>query len=108
MLTLRVYPPRREFDFTHRACPTPRPKLRLEQAKTFSIPPLCSLPQVMKPKRPSPWQPTMTTLRHGTPRRRPSSSRPDLMATLSSPQEDVQLLITTRSHDSGSHASLVC
>src|SRR5688572_21839155 len=71
------------------------------------MPPVCSEPHVMAPQLPFMRQLTTTMFWHGTLSRRPSSSRPDLMATLSSWAPRSLLEITTWSHDSGSHASVL-
>src|SRR3982751_4851457 len=70
------------------------------------MPPVCSLPQVIAPQLPFILQPATTMFWHGTLTRRPSSSRPDLMAMLSSCAPRSQLLITTWSQDSGSQPSV--
>src|SRR6266496_5451363 len=71
------------------------------------MPPVCSLPQVMAPQFPFIRQPNTTMFWHGTLTRRPSASRPDLMAMLSSCAPRSQFLMTTWSHDSGSQPSVL-
>src|SRR5215472_1866020 len=75
-------------------------------AYTLRIPPVISLPQVMPPHGPWNLQPNTTMFWEGILTRRPSSSRPDLMAMQSSYASSVQFLITTWSQDSGSHPSV--
>src|SRR5881392_2424385 len=70
------------------------------------MPPVISLPRQIAPTGPSNWLFQMTTFRVGTLTRRPSASRPDLMAMLSSPARSVLFLITTWSQHSGSQPSL--
>src|SRR2546421_4951398 len=71
------------------------------------MPPVCSLPQVIAPQLPFISQPKTTMFWHGVCSRRPSVSRPDLIAMLSSCAPSLQFLITTWSHDSGSHPSVL-
>src|ERR1041384_6052425 len=71
------------------------------------MPPVCSLPQVIAPQLPFIRQPNTTRFWHGTLIRRPSASRPDLMAMLSSCAPRSQFLMTTWSHDSGSQPSVL-
>ena len=76
-------------------------------AKTFFTPPDISLPMVIAPHRPRNRLCSMTTFAHGTPTRRPSTSRPDLMTTPSSPVSNVQPVTCTSVHASGSQPSTV-
>src|SRR5438094_3440972 len=71
------------------------------------MPPVCSLPQVIAPQLPFITQLKTTRFCVGTLTRRPSSSRPDLMAMLSSCAPSVQLRMTTWSLDSGSQPSVL-
>src|SRR5690348_757425 len=71
------------------------------------MPPVCSLPHVIAPQLPFIRQPNTTMFWHGTLTRRPSASRPDLIAMLSSCAPRSQLRITTWSHDSGSTPSVL-
>src|SRR6266508_6467217 len=71
------------------------------------MPPVSSLPQVIAPQLPFIRQPKTTMFWHGTLTRRPSASRPDLMAMLSSWAPRSQLLMTTWSQDSGSQPSVL-
>src|SRR4029453_13928752 len=71
------------------------------------MPPVRSLPQVIAPQLPFIRQPKTTMFWQGTLTRRPSASRPDLMAMLSSCAPRSQLRITTWSQDSGSHPSVL-
>src|SRR5215216_2152818 len=71
------------------------------------MPPVCSLPQVMAPQLPFMRQSNTTMFCDGTLMRRPSASRPDLIATLSSWAPRLESRITTWSHDSGSTASVL-
>src|SRR5918911_301968 len=71
------------------------------------MPPVCSLPQVIAPQLPFIRQPKTTMFWQGTLTRRPSASRPDLMAMLSSCAPRSQLLMTTWSQDSGSQPSVL-
>src|SRR2546423_6768308 len=71
------------------------------------MPPVISLPQVIAPQLPFMMQSCTTTFCVGTLTRRPSASRPDLMAMLSSCAPRLQFLMTRWSHDSGSQASVL-
>src|SRR6476469_1072948 len=71
------------------------------------MPPVCSLPQVIAPQLPFIRQPKTTMFWHGTLTRRPSASRPDLIAMLSSCAPRSQFLLTMWSHDSGSQPSVL-
>src|SRR5436189_930529 len=70
------------------------------------MPPVSSLPSVIAPHGPSNRLFQMTTFCVGVCSRRPSVSRPDLIAMLSSPARSVLFLMTTWSQDSGSQPSV--
>src|SRR3954469_5403999 len=101
-----VKPPRRVLDFTYSANFV-SPLTVSWWAYTFRIPPVCSLPQVIAPQLPFITQFTTTRFWHGTFTRRPSASRPDLIAMLSSCAPRLQFAMTTWSHDSGSQPSVL-
>src|SRR5436190_679488 len=98
-------PPRNVFDFTYSANFV-SPWMVRSKAYTLRMPPVCSLPQVIAPQLPFITQCATTTFWVGLLIRRPSASRPDLMAMLSSCAPRLQLTMTTWSHDSGSQPSV--
>ena len=72
----------------------------------FDAPAEASLPIVRAPWPVVKRQDSMRMLRDGRPTRRPSSSRPDLMAMQSSPVVNEQPVMTTFSQESGLQPSL--
>ena len=75
-------------------------------ANTLRMPPLISLPSTTPPWPSFIVQPRTTIFSLGTPIRRPSALRPDLIAMQSSPVSNVQFSISTSRHDSGLQPSL--
>src|SRR5690625_885242 len=80
--------------------------IRQRRTYTSLTPPVSSLPMVNAPYFITMVQSSMTTFRHGSLTRSPSSSRPDLIAIESSPTSKWQRRTTTSVHDSGSKPSL--
>src|SRR4051812_47106265 len=99
-------PPRSVLDFTYSANFV-APTTVILYAYTLRTPPVISLPQVIAPQLPFIRQLTTTTFWVSTLTRRPSSSRPDLMAMLSSCAPRSQLAMTTWSQHSGSQPSVL-
>src|SRR5579863_9149694 len=75
-------------------------------AYTLRTPPDISLPMVSPPCPSFISQLRMTRFSLGTPTRRPSRFRPDLIAMQSSPVSNTQFSIRTSRDESGSHPSL--
>src|SRR5947199_2227781 len=99
-------PPRSVFDLTYSANLV-RPTTWQRKAYTLRMPPVISLPQVIAPQLPFITQSCTTRFWVGTLTRRPSASRPDLMAMLSSCAPRLQFLMTTWSQHSGSQPSVL-
>src|ERR1700729_2084381 len=105
-LLFSAYPPRSVLVLIR--CPACRLALFMvrSRAYTFFTPPVISLPMVMPPCPLAKLLFWMTTFWLGTLTRRPSASRPDLIAMQSSPVLKVTLSMTTPSQDSGSQPSV--
>src|SRR5690242_10686162 len=99
-------PPRSVFDLMYSANFV-SPTMLFLYAYTFLTPPVISLPQVTAPQLPFIVFPKITRFWHGLLIRRPSASRPDLIAMLSSCAPSVQFLMTTWSQHSGSQPSVL-
>src|ERR1019366_3774522 len=100
-------PPRTALDLSRNA------QLRLGLLiSQFSANTLLQLPEISLPMVTPPWpsrlvQPRMIRFPDGTPTRRPSALRPDLMAMQSSPVSNRQFSISTSRQLSGSQPSLL-